>query len=85
VAADFGRRIVARGPAKAEGHQRERHSADESSREVGGAERALATPASGSCSSTATNGMPKLRLNCCDRPAKAHGYDYDVVRALQTG
>jgi hypothetical protein len=44
VAADFGRRIVAQGPAKAEGQQRERRSAGESNREVGGAERALATP-----------------------------------------
>ena len=85
MAADFGRRIVAQGPAKAEGRQRERRSAGESNRETGGAERALATPGSDSCSSAATNETPRQRLNCCDVPAKSHGYDYDVVPVLQTG
>jgi hypothetical protein len=69
VAADVGRRIVAQGPAKAEGQERERRSAGESNREVGGAERALATQASDSCSNTATNKTPKPRLNCCAMPA----------------
>jgi hypothetical protein len=85
VAADFGDHIVARGPAKAEGQQRERRSAGESNREVVVPSMLSLQQASDSCSSTATNETPKPRLNCCDMPAKSHGHDYDVVPVLQTG
>ena len=85
MAADFGRRIAAEGPAKAEGQQRERRSADESSREVRGAERALATPGEARLQQHRHERNAGARLNRCDMPAQSHGHDYDVVPVPQTG
>jgi hypothetical protein len=69
VAADFGRRIVAQGPAEAEGQQRERAASVEATVKSVVPSVLSLRQASDSCSSSATNETPNPRLNCCDMPA----------------